>query len=89
MSTVAQALRPATTSLNAAQVLSAQESPLDTCRSSTWPSWATPPGTRPPARLARIARDIGFFYLEGHGIAPEQIERLEAVARQFFALPPR
>jgi isopenicillin N synthase-like dioxygenase len=41
------------------------------------------------ARLARIARDIGFFYLEGHGIAPEQIERLEAVARQFFALPPR
>jgi len=38
--------------------------------------------------LARIARDIGFFYLEGHGIAPEQIARVEAISRQFFQLPP-
>jgi len=39
------------------------------------------------ARLARIARDIGFFYLEGHGIDPAQIERTEQIARQFFTLP--
>ncbi len=38
-------------------------------------------------KLARVARDIGFFYLEGHGIPPEQIERVEAISRQFFALP--
>ena len=37
--------------------------------------------------LARIARDIGFFYLEGHGISPAQIARVEQVARAFFALP--
>lgn len=37
--------------------------------------------------LARIARDIGFFYLEGHGIAPEHIARVEAISRQFFRLP--
>lgn len=39
------------------------------------------------ARLARIARDIGFFYLEGHGIEVRQIERLEEISRQFFDLP--
>lgn len=38
--------------------------------------------------LARIARDIGFFYLEGHGISPDQISRIEAISRDFFALPP-
>lgn len=38
-------------------------------------------------KLARVARDIGFFYLEGHGIPPEQIERVEAISRQFFTLP--
>ena len=40
------------------------------------------------ARLACVARDIGFFYLEGHGIDSAQIERMEAITRQFFALPP-
>lgn len=39
------------------------------------------------SRLAHIARETGFFYLEGHGISPEHIARLEAAARQFFALP--
>lgn len=39
------------------------------------------------ARLARIARDIGFFYLEGHGIESAQIAQLEDISRQFFALP--
>ena len=38
------------------------------------------------ARLARIARDTGFFYLEGHGIDPAQIERVEQISRAFFAL---
>ena len=40
------------------------------------------------ARLARIARDIGFFYLEGHGIPSERIRRLEDVTREFFRLSP-
>lgn len=39
------------------------------------------------ARLARIARDTGFFYLVGHGIAPEKIARLWELTRAFFALP--
>lgn len=41
------------------------------------------------ARLAHIARDIGFFYLEGHGIDTAQIERLQAISRRFFELPPQ
>jgi isopenicillin N synthase-like dioxygenase len=47
-----------------------------------------------PARRAGIARaiesacrDTGFFYVTGHGIAPELIARLEAASRRFFALP--
>ncbi|MGJ8516524.1 isopenicillin N synthase family dioxygenase [Carnimonas bestiolae] len=39
------------------------------------------------ARLGRAARDVGFFYLKGHGIEPERLVRLEAVAKRFFALP--
>lgn len=37
--------------------------------------------------LALIAREIGFFYLEGHGIDPEQVEELARLSRQFFDLP--
>eukprot|EP00435_Cladocopium_sp_Y103_P062260 s92_g23.t2 len=33
------------------------------------------------------AGSVGFFYLEGHGIAPEEIEHLHALAKQFFSLP--
>ena len=75
MSTLASALRPAP-ALDALPVINLEE--LGDGEQHT------------PAhsRLARIAREIGFFYLEGHGIAPDQIARLEAAARQFFALPP-
>ena len=33
------------------------------------------------------ARGPGFFYLTGHGIPPEQIRELRALAKRFFALP--
>ena len=39
------------------------------------------------ARLARIARDTGFFYLEGHGIDTGLIRRVEQLTRAVFALP--
>lgn len=38
-------------------------------------------------RLARIARDTGFFYLEGHGIDTRTIEELERLTRETFTLP--
>lgn len=37
--------------------------------------------------LRRAARDVGFFYLVGHGIPPSQIAGVQALARRFFALP--
>lgn len=37
--------------------------------------------------LCVAARDVGFFYLTGHGIAPELLRELLEVARRFFALP--
>ena len=37
--------------------------------------------------LRSAARDVGFFYLSGHGIAVDEIERVFAAAKQFFALP--
>ncbi len=39
------------------------------------------------ARLARIARDTGFFYLEGHGIDTGLIRRMEQLTRAAFDLP--
>ena len=44
----------------------------------------------PPALAAAVdaaCRHRGFFYLEGHGIAPGLWDDLEAAARRFFALP--
>lgn len=35
----------------------------------------------------RICRDIGFFYLVGHGIAPQRMADMLALAARFFALP--
>ena len=42
---------------------------------------------------AGVARDIetacrasGFFYVTGHGVAPELLDRLDAAAREFFGL---
>lgn len=35
----------------------------------------------------RICREIGFFYLVGHGIAPQRMADMLAQAARFFALP--
>ena len=32
-------------------------------------------------------RDTGFFYVIGHGVAPELQQRVEELAHEFFALP--
>ena len=40
------------------------------------------------AQLRTAARDVGFFYLAGHGVAPELLRELMDVSRRFFALPP-
>jgi isopenicillin N synthase-like dioxygenase len=47
------------------------------------------PATQPQAlrQLARTARDTGFFYLEGHGIAREAWQGIQRRAREFFAQP--
>ena len=37
--------------------------------------------------LRRAAREVGFFYLVGHGIPEARIAGVQASARRFFALP--
>jgi len=37
--------------------------------------------------IGRACRDIGFFYLAGHGVAPDMVDRVFALSRAFFALP--
>ncbi|MCK9563629.1 MAG: hypothetical protein M0R02_13025 [Bacteroidales bacterium] len=37
--------------------------------------------------LGEAARQAGFLYVTGHGIAPQQIERLLARTREYFAQP--
>ena len=37
--------------------------------------------------LRDAAREVGFFYLSGHGIAAETVDELRALSRRFFALP--
>jgi isopenicillin N synthase-like dioxygenase len=39
------------------------------------------------AELGRAAREVGFFYVTGTGVAPALYEGLLAAARRFFALP--
>ena len=39
------------------------------------------------AKLGRAARDIGFFYLTGHGLSEAQQRDTLALAARFFALP--
>src|SRR6185369_14656600 len=39
------------------------------------------------ADLRSAARDVGFFYLTGHGIPTEEIEGVFSAAGRFFALP--
>ncbi|WP_186371908.1 isopenicillin N synthase family dioxygenase [Yersinia aleksiciae] len=37
--------------------------------------------------LRHAARDIGFFYLTGHGIDPALLQQIQILSREFFALP--
>lgn len=37
--------------------------------------------------LARVCEEVGFFYLSGHGIAPDILTDLRASVEAFFALP--
>lgn len=39
------------------------------------------------AALGKAARESGFFYVKGHGVAPELIDRLIGQAKSFFSLP--
>jgi isopenicillin N synthase-like dioxygenase len=39
------------------------------------------------ADLRHAAHDVGFFYVVGHGIAPQVTEGVLGAAREFFALP--
>jgi isopenicillin N synthase-like dioxygenase len=38
-------------------------------------------------QLDTACREVGFFYLAGHGLDPELAARLDALSREFFALP--
>ncbi|MCV2502606.1 MAG: isopenicillin N synthase family oxygenase [Neisseriaceae bacterium] len=37
--------------------------------------------------LRILSREIGFFYLIGHGIEPERFEEIQTIGQQFFDLP--
>jgi len=52
-------------------------------------SLADNPATRDEfhRNLAKIARNIGFFHLIGHGISPEEIQAIRQQTYAFFALP--
>lgn len=52
-------------------------------------SLADDPTTAPAFReqLREATHDYGFFYLVGHGVAPELTEQIISVSREFFALP--
>ena len=39
------------------------------------------------AEIARACRDLGFFYIAGHGVGADTLAALDAAARKFFALP--
>lgn len=37
--------------------------------------------------IGQASKEVGFFYITGHGIAPELIAGVRAAAKNFFALP--
>src|SRR4051812_42356637 len=37
--------------------------------------------------IEAACRDLGFFYVTGHGISAELLARLDTASRRFFALP--
>lgn len=37
--------------------------------------------------IGKAAREVGFFYITGHGIAPELIAGIRTAAKRLFALP--
>lgn len=39
------------------------------------------------ATLGRAAREVGFFYLIGHGLSEQEQQETLALAARFFALP--
>src|SRR5436190_23601423 len=39
------------------------------------------------SEIDRACREFGFFYVEGHGVDEELLDRLDTAARSFFALP--
>ena len=39
------------------------------------------------AELRAASRDVGFFYLTGHGVEPDLLRDLLRLSRRFFALP--
>jgi isopenicillin N synthase-like dioxygenase len=43
--------------------------------------------SRVAGRIERACREHGFFYVTGHGVPPELLERLDAASRRFFELP--
>ncbi|AKS36211.1 oxidoreductase [Mycolicibacterium goodii] len=38
-------------------------------------------------RLRRVAHEVGFFHLVGHGVPDELVDRVRTAARRLFALP--
>ncbi len=38
-------------------------------------------------QMDAACRDLGFFYVEGHGISRDTLARLTAASWRFFALP--
>ncbi len=46
-----------------------------------------PPLDRVAAEIHAACRDCGFFYITGHGVPADLWDRLDAAAREFFALP--
>src|SRR4051794_17061523 len=38
-------------------------------------------------QIRTACRDVGFFYLTGHGVPPELMKDVLDVSREFFALP--